>query len=188
MRAAVGVHLGSLPMATIQRGQLSLTLWSLPVMQGGAWQGPIAGKPAPTQTSVACRCRHGCASSLWGLARDCCASSLWERACPRCRRRLAGPCRWQASSHTDLCSLSMSTWLRKQLVGACPRLLRKQLVGAGLPAMQAAPDRALSLASQPPPRRAQPAGMATAAQRFLSVWSACPGSPSRRPRPRTSYG
>jgi len=33
----------------------------------------------------------------------------------------------------------MSTWLRKQLVGACPRLLRKQLVGAGLPAMQAAP-------------------------------------------------
>gem|GEM_PF-5236806 len=53
---------------------------------GGACQGPIAGKPAPTQVSAICQCRPGC------------ASSLWERACPRCRRRLSGPYRWQASS------------------------------------------------------------------------------------------
>ncbi|WP_219859203.1 hypothetical protein, partial [Pseudomonas entomophila] len=34
-------------------------------------------------------------------------------------------CRWQASSHPDLDSLSVWTWLRKQLVGACPRCRRR---------------------------------------------------------------
>jgi hypothetical protein len=43
-----------------------------------------------------------------------------------------------------------------QPVSSVSAWLRKQLVGAGLPAMQAAPDRALSLASQLPPRSRQP--------------------------------
>ncbi len=36
---------------------------------------------------------------------------LWERACPRCRRRLNRPYRWQASSHRGQYSLSESRGL-----------------------------------------------------------------------------
>jgi beta-lactamase class A len=52
--------------------------------------------------------------------------------------------------------------------------LRKQLVGAGLPAMQAAPDKALSLASQLPPRSLQPVSSVSAWLRKQFVGAGLP--------------
>ena len=93
---------------------------------------PRSGQPVGVDRAAQAACESG-------FARDC-------------RWRLAGPYRWQASSHPDLCSLSTLVWL-------C-----KQLVGAGLPAMQVVPDKVLLLASQLPPRPLQPVDAGMAAQ------------------------
>jgi hypothetical protein len=74
--------------------QLSFLFRTCPTAYGG-WQGPIAGKPAPTQTSEV-------SMSVWLRKQLVGATFFSTRYMPDRMRRLAGPYRWQASSHPDL--------------------------------------------------------------------------------------
>jgi hypothetical protein len=114
--------------------QLSFLFCTCPLAYG-AWQGPIAGKPAPTQTSAAVNV--GMAAQA-ACGSNCLFYSVHARSHAAPGRALS------LASQLPPRPLqpSMSAWLRKQLVGA------------GLPAIASGPAPPASRASPLPQRGA----------------------------------